>query len=727
MIQGPQLAQHAVNGTTERPIEAALPFAPAAPARTDRESGEPVVTDVTRTEEAEAVAQSRTLRPELVRAETMLQVAQEALAEIAHIHDGMRALAETALGDEISASQRADLTAAYQDLEQSVLDILKTTLFEGAQILQGGSGPNGEVQIHLPLPGGSGELLTLLIPPVLPPNSATPSIEGGGKATLVSPDAARAALGDIDAATRHLSVQDEMIAFQHATLHDVFATEIDAGREPGDDIEPSGPPIYAERLSLLAADILTSDGKIPFEDQAELFRAILEQVNYDEQPSASIGTKPHQPAELSMATNRYIVEPARAEEPGRTAETGLAVGQGPGPAFETSQISVQAHESPLETIEIRADGGEGVNLAGVPTVEGKSSPDRVSANSATAPVAAEAVGTIPVVDAAFVDGAVPDVTGLRDGIRTEGLPHDQQVPAVLTGSLPVGQGFHTIPAIPASGTFQPQTVVPRNSTPPNPEVAHENSFDLLSVRARQMVQPINNRQLDLLRLEAQQADLAKDPARAGPGAVPQFRDSDPRPEYGVSLAKSMFEAPAGQAAAGASLPDDQGGFVAELRRADNMLHVADLSIEQIELHLDYMRGLAEEAASGSLRPRAALDEVFQFVKSNVVDALAQTTEAQGEKILAGGDGPDGEYVIRLSEGGDAGQGHDIGIPSMRVQALSPDLADAHVLTGEAAEEAVSQLALVSEEVARTHERITEQRGFVRQLIHVEIAHQASRA
>ena len=219
-----------------------------------------------------------------------------------------------------------------------------------------------------------------------------------------------------------------------------------------------------------------------------------------------------------------------------------------------------------------------------------------------------------------------------------------------------------------------------------------------------------------------------DASRRASGLVHQVRDADARLEAGFTIVKTTYEAPADRIQEfGASVLMQPGGFMAELIRADNILHVADLSIEQIDLHLDYMRGLAEESATVSSRDRTALDEIFQAVKSNIIDTLAQTTEAQGEKILSGGGGPDGEYVIRLSEGGAAGEGHDIAIPSMRVKDLSPDLFYADIRTRDAASASVDHIERASEDALQTRDMIAEQRTLIRRLISIEIAQNASRS
>lgn len=787
MIPGPQLAQQAFSGTAERLTGPALPAGPESlsespppPEMTDLSpTEEPAaasrITDVTTTDEAEAVARNSELKAGLARAETTLQIAEEAVAAIEYIHGAMEALAETALKEGLSEKQRADVNAAFQELKRTIDQIIVDASFEGTPILEGGDGPEGAYQILLSASGASGELPAILIPPI----SVTALIEEFRNATLLNVAAAGAALQGIEGAARTLSAQDDLIAFQHAALLQIFATDISPDANPSDRISPSGPPIHVGGLSRLAADIVSSKQKIPFQDQADRFRTILERVISDdptEPPQQTPGPPISRPA---VKTGHFTPEPDRAVDRLRTVEMTLGIvraslvemhhqaekvftaGQESGVFYEGADAAFQAIKGHLNKFVVAMDlrgekilpGGhrpdvspnvspDGGNVIRVSTGEENGvshatavpsllvedfSPELVTAQILTAEGASEVMSVIDIALADVIDVALEDVTRVSNANETVRSPAIQINPVMLPGTAPLGPGTN---ATPVSEGFQPQAAVARIERFRTEEVVAGASFDQQRLDIQQAIHQAgrgaNHTQLDALRLEAQ-TEQARDATQRLPGIMPLNRDADTRVEIGVPLAKSMFEAPSDQAAsAGGSLPGDHGGYLAELRRADNMLHVADLSIEQIELHLDYMRDLAEEASTNSSRHRVALDPVFQFVKSNIVDTLAQNTEAQGDKILSGGDGPVGEYVIRLSETGVAGQGHEIGIPSMRVQALSPDLFRAHIRTPEGAAEAFDSLTLVSEDVAQTHEKIAEQRGFIRKLIYVEIAHQGSR-
>ena len=122
------------------------------------------MTVLTRNGEAQAIAQTQGLTAELVRAETMLQIAQEAFTAIEIIYAGMQDLAEMALNENLTDDQRAILNAAFQELKQDIDDIIEATVFDGDQILKGGDGPDGAYVISLSAVGASGAPLNIFIP-----------------------------------------------------------------------------------------------------------------------------------------------------------------------------------------------------------------------------------------------------------------------------------------------------------------------------------------------------------------------------------------------------------------------------------------------------------------------------------------------------------------------------------------------------------------------------------
>jgi hypothetical protein len=253
---------------------------------------------------------------------------------------------------------------------------------------------------------------------------------------------------------------------------------------------------------------------------------------------------------------------------------------------------------------------------------------------------------------------------------------------------------------------------------PETDYAEDHYQDELIATILDLSQPRNQVTVDVRQSEVSRIGEL-DVSRRSAGLIHQVRESDARLDVGLSIVRTTYEAPSDQIQDGAAIALDPGAFMAELIRADTMLHVADVAIEQIDLHLDYLIGLAEEAASGDSRDRGALDEMYQAVKSNIIDSLAQTVEVQGENILAGGDGPRGEFVIRLSEGRTIGQEHDIAIPSMRVKDFSPDLFYSTIRTQESASAAIGHIELASADTAETRDMIAEQRTLIRQLITLE--------
>lgn len=162
------------------------------------------------------------------------------------------------------------------------------------------------------------------------------------------------------------------------------------------------------------------------------------------------------------------------------------------------------------------------------------------------------------------------------------------------------------------------------------------------------------------------------------------------------------------------------GLIGEMVRADAALQVADAAYREIGETLVEMRGVAEQATDEALstQDRALLNHAFQELKASI-DRTAEETEFDGEKILLGGDGPDGEFVIHLSKGGEGGEGVDITIPSATVKSIAPGLVDANLLTKKAADEAVKITDGAIEEVARRREHIAQQRGFLQQMMATE--------
>ena len=814
MIQGPQLVNQALSGVAERLLNPAVTADPErltnainsarlAEAsnrlmRTERAATDDVATVFTRAGGPEAIARIEThgMRSELVRAETMLQIAQEAYTAIEVLYGGMAELARLALDESLTVEQRQALNGAYQELKQDVEDIINATVFDGEHLLKEGEGPNGEFVIHLSSVGDSGEPLDILIPP----GSVMDKIEGLKDADLLSVESALMVMEGAGKAAEILSAYGNLTESQRAVLQRIYATGVAPGQSLADYVTTFETPKYAEGLSRLVADIVLAGGDVPFEESADRLRDVLARTIEDQQPpaaGAAVNPRPVQVNNIQVQNTRLAVslDPDTGEAPlreaagqldghqarrdsaakvdadrpsdsfaaelvrageafakaeavlnsmreklvalYRLAEEVALDGGAPPPDREEKAAEFQALKArldvpaPLDTRDAdgkgeavlaggdgsgggivvrlpgRGEGGSGRDIT-IPSLLVKDlSPDLVEAKIPTAAAALEAMKHIDAAITDIVDVALTEVRQARASIATDrGL-----APRPVTTQL-------------AGDVHGAASMTPAAKTDPEADAIQLAAAPVTV--APQIEQVVSDRQRDRLRIEVLDAEVPKlremDAARRATGLVQQVSNADTRIEAGLAIQRTVYEAPTDQASAfGAAIPVEPGGFMTELLRADHMLHVADLSIAQIDVNLDYMRGLAEEAAGDSSRYRIALNEIFQVVKLNIVDPLAQSAEAQGEKILAGGNGPDGEFVIHLSEGIVAGEAHDIAIPSMRIRDLSSDLFYADIRTRESALAAVDHIEFASENAANARDMIAEQRNLIRRLMAMNIS------
>lgn len=777
MFQGPQLVQHSLSVIRDRLINPVLPAEPealpsdanarqfseasSAVTRADGAGVSDVVTAFTRAGEVEAVARTQGLRAELVRAETMLQITQEAFTAIEVLYGGMKELAELALNENLTAAQRADLDAAFQELKQDIEEIVDATVFDGVRLLEGGHGPHGEYVIRLSDVGESGDPLDILIPSV----SVIQLLDGYGEANLLSPEAARQALDGAENAARIFLLLGDMVELQRATLQQIFSTEVDPNQNLKEYVETYEAPSYAKESAQKVADIVLAGGKVPFDDQADRLRDILERLEPSRPPEDIARNVSGEVVPIPVAPVIDAGGPDSADP--RPQGTGLALkitqsslvemrhyaeavtASPPVPAgiAGDADVSFQAMKEFVSTVvplnPPRPGGGQPDGEISVPAgVIGSSngggtnhtgdvparspSLDHVMSGLGGAdiqtPIAAKAV--VEIIDVALENLASITEIAVTD---VPGRPPATEVDRSLAGLMGARFSPETPSLAPVSRAilqpvgFQPQVIPADNEVSVAERPADRVRYEVLPAD-----QSFAMKQLDQIRLEAVLADAVKDAGRQAPTPLQPVRDPDSRVETAVPLEKSIYQAPSDHAvSAGATHSSDAGGFMSELIRADGMLHVAEIAIEQIDLHLDYLRGLAEEASGETSRGRNGLDSVFQFVKSNVIDSLARSTEAQGEKILSGGDGRDGAFVIRLSEGGPAGQGRDIAIPSMRVVDLSKNLSDATVRTSEAAEGAVGHIDRAGADVADIRDSISTERSLIQRLMSLEIAQRAT--
>ncbi|MDA1324695.1 MAG: hypothetical protein O3C34_08105 [Proteobacteria bacterium] len=784
MVQGPQPAQPAGIGSAQRltkppvPVERESPSAVGDDARiavaasgsartekstTGKSTSEDVVAAATETGKAGAIARNQEQRAELGRAETMLQIALEAYEAIGTVYGGLQALAELAGNENLTDEERATLNAAFQNLKQDIGIIVESTFFDGDNIFNGGIGPDGETVIGLSAVRPSGASSDRRIPP-------SPMLEkrdGFKELHLLTVASAGVARADTENAAEIVRSLGDSIALRQDGLRRIQASEIEPDRIPGDNAAPFGVAEHARNLSLSVADNILVGGAVPFQDKADRMRHILELANGGRPPETAVTPKTPVLA-LALKTAVLLTQQSGAEVRGLTnallqggearpiAETllkttdmasnttGLAsntTGSAPKATDMVSTVMVDPAETaskvPAAQTDYHApsDGGPVIIQAENIQAEGQENGAGKEVAIPSMLVSDPSPGMAGPTMATPSAGPAAPVTmeaGVPEAVRNPGrsFERDSAVHLPATTKMPVEAGVGNIAA-----PYHKGAVTPVGGGAPEASSVTPLLSDVPMDRLIAVALEINHPRTQA-NTEIRQTELPKiaelDSARRASGLVHQVRDADPRLDVGFAIVKTVYEAPSDRIQAyGGSIPIEQGGLMAELVRADNILHVADLAIEQIDLHLDYLRGLAEEAGTGASRNRVALDEIFQAVKSNIIDGLAQTTEAQGEKILAGGggpaNGPDGEFVIRLSVGGAAGEAHDIAIPSMRVKDLSPDLADAHIRTRDRAIEAVEHIEIASENTAQTRDMIAEERILIRRLISTEITQQASRS
>ena len=577
--------------------------------------------------------------------------------------------------------------------------------------------------------GKSGRPLDVLIPAI----PLMEIFEGVEESDFLGVGSDHLAGAQSDAAKQLFRQQADMIEAQRVTVQQIFATEIDPSQALSDRNGEFGPPKFAEHLSNLVSEMILVGGDIPFEVSADRMREILGRSHDETSPRAAVTrTATSQIGQTSVGgdfgpadeTLQRTDLPLKAIGGELTHRRGLAeaVSTESGSAAgyrATSNDRFQARDGqngdPQPAIEPRDArflfGDDGQKPA-IPSGAKITMPETVlPALDHAAPAALDDAAPAAMKN---MESSTPEIARkLDENVKQPAMVH-QPMSSAIPGSLPAGHGV--APTLPAKQTGIDLPV----------DAPLEQSLAVALELPQSRNQAI---------IEVRQTELPKigelDTSRRAAGLVHQYREADTRLEAGFAIVKTTYEAPTDRIHEfGASGLVEPTGFMAELLRADNILHVADVSIEQMDLYLDYMRGLAEESAGEPSRDRTALNEIFQAVKANIVDNLARTTEAQGEKILAGGggpaNGPNGEFVIRLSMGGVAGEGHEIAIPSMRVKDLSPDLFFADIRTREAAIAAIDHIELASADAVQTRDMIAEARLLIRQLMTMETARNGSR-
>lgn len=708
--------------------------------RAERSGAADVATVFTRTSSPEAITQLETegLRSELVRAETILQIAQEAFTAIEVIYGGMQELVRIALDEGLTKNQRIVLNDAFQELKQDITDIIDATVFDGEHLFKGGEGPDGEFVIRLSAVGVSGAPLELLIPP----GSVVQRIEGFENSNLLKVEAAQVEFDGADKAMDVIRLQGDLIALHRDTLQTIFSAEVDPNQSLTDYVESFESPKYVEGLSHLIADIVLAGDKVPFEDSADRLRDILARADFSN-PSSPHTQPNERSAGMSVNRERYgflseldsantVLDHAQRslsamgtqlDNMRRLAQDILTgnnddfAAEGQGGMLEEKRASFQILKGQLDAAHDFSASGTGDK-----TAIGNVGPDGEYVIQFSQAVNGGSVHEIVIPSLRTAD-LLPNLDDASISSPDDALAFIRLIDRATTRG---GAIYDTASSVEnAINMIQTERTVIDQSAPPEP-VPPNLLDDTAAVLMQQLAIDVHRDQARAQVLDTEVPKLRElDSAGRMAALTPQSLDVDLIREPGASLRSAIYEAPfehlMGQGTVNAVEPS---GFMAELLRADSVLHIAGLSVEQIDLHMDYLRGLAEEASSASSRSRLALDEVFQVVKSNIIDTLAQTAESQGERILSGGDGPDGEYVLRLSEGIKGGQSLEIAIPSMRVKDLSTDLFYADIRTPEAAVAANHAVEFASDEIAKIRDMIGEQRTLVQQLLHVERAHTA---
>jgi flagellin-like hook-associated protein FlgL len=766
MTHGLQPLQRALDGIAQRLIHPPSPTEPellpaASPgaggedaanglSRTARPTADSVAAALTKPGSADAAARTEGLRAELVRAETMLKVAHEAFAAVDIIHNGMEEIARIAVDETLTPDERVTLDAAYQALKQDIQDIVDATIVDGDRILAGGDGPNGAYVITLSATKDSEAPIQILIPSA----SLLDTLDGIADANLRTPDAARSAADLSEQGAKVFQLFGETVDGQRDLLQDIHTAAFGPQQSLSDFVDSFEPPTYAAHLSHLIADIVSASGDDPFAHASAPLRDIIALVSQGDEPDP-IPTRTGTPLTDTIRPEALEARPA----PTATNQTSLfRIDQDPRPvvALDETQDKPAAHPAtstlaavtekppfaPLPDDPATDDGAAAKPLgvttdhtaaasaaSAIPTEDTGGTPSALTppssnptAHPITTAVAAKAVLQTIVKGL----GELTQSTALHDGLVEDppSLPVAPLLRPATAGPLGTAQASPIVPmatqSIDAPTPPDSETELPTTDVPMDAALA---AF----VAAIQVPNPSETPATHRVLAEIRQTEMGKiaelDTARRASGLIQLVREPDTRLETAFAVARTIYEPPSDQASEfGLAVPLEANGFMVELKRADDMLHVADLSIQQMDRHLDYLRGLANEAASPTSRDRGALDSLFQTVKSSLLDTLAQTTEARGERILAGGDGPDGEFIIRLSAGATGGDGHEFAIPSMVLRDLSPGLSQSDIRTPDAALAAREHLSVATADTTDTRTMIGEHRTLLRHLMSLEVAH-----
>jgi flagellin len=214
---------------------------------------------------AEANARSAGAR-NAAAAVSLLQTADDALAEIGGRLDRLEGLAESARSGERSDLERAQLDTEFQSIKAEIDTIVEQTTFNGAALLQGGDGPGGALEISFRV-GSGGDAADTITVTIAPASVADLSggLDGGD---IQSRAGAEAAVDDVATAQEAVGairagIAGDIQRFFSAARHN---RAIEASLEEAQSAL-SSPTVSVDMAQLLATRI-AEDGGIRFTDRA---------------------------------------------------------------------------------------------------------------------------------------------------------------------------------------------------------------------------------------------------------------------------------------------------------------------------------------------------------------------------------------------------------------------------------------------------------------------------
>jgi flagellin len=270
-----------VSGTT-RFVEAVRG---AAPARGQSRGGGGTLTDerqqVASDGRAAIEAESQSsAAANAVAAATMLQTADDALAEIGARLDELASVAEAASSPDRSRPGRRQMDARFAFILSDVDSIAERTSFNGVVLLQGGSGPGGVLEIQFQVGGGSGAASELTIK--LPPANAASLSSGLAHDSVATGEGARVARVNVSLAAQAVDAIRAGIARDRRRIAAAYRNGQTLRRAADAAGEGLTSPSMAIDLSRVLATRIAEEGGIAVADRTlDRFRQLL--LGFDQQ------------------------------------------------------------------------------------------------------------------------------------------------------------------------------------------------------------------------------------------------------------------------------------------------------------------------------------------------------------------------------------------------------------------------------------------------------------